>query len=53
LAAVYRYRDADQVRRNLGILASAGIIEQTDGGAIRATGTVLAGVRPDRPAGEP
>jgi hypothetical protein len=39
LAAVYRYRDADQVRRNLGILASAGIIEQTDGGAIRATGT--------------
>ena len=39
LAAVYRYRDAGQVRRNLDTLASAGIIEQADGGAIRATGT--------------
>ena len=34
LAAVYRYRDAGQVRRNLDTLASAGIIEQADGGAI-------------------
>jgi hypothetical protein len=39
LAAVYRYRDADQSRRNLGALASAGIIEQADDGAIRATST--------------
>jgi hypothetical protein len=39
LAAVYRYRDADQVRRNLDTLASAGIIEQADDGAIRATDT--------------
>src|SRR5262249_12234155 len=39
LAAVYRYRDADQIRRNLGILATAGIIEQAGDGAIRATDT--------------
>jgi hypothetical protein len=39
LAAVYRYRDADQVRRNLDTLAGAGIIEQADDGAIRATDT--------------
>ena len=39
LAGVYRYRDADQIRRNLGALASAGIIEQADDGTIRATGT--------------
>jgi len=39
LAAIYRYRDADQIRRNLHALASAGIIEQADDGAIRATGT--------------
>jgi hypothetical protein len=39
LAAVYRYRDADQFRRNLGALASAGIIERAGDGAIRATGT--------------
>jgi hypothetical protein len=39
LAAVYRYRDADQIRRNLDTLASAGIIEQADDGAIRATDT--------------
>jgi hypothetical protein len=39
LAAVYRYRDADQVRRSLGTLASAGIIEQAGDGAIRATDT--------------
>jgi hypothetical protein len=39
LAAVYRYRDADEFRRNLGTLASAGIIEQDNDGAIRATGT--------------
>jgi hypothetical protein len=37
LAAVYRYRDADQVCRNLDTLASAGIIEQAEDGAIRAT----------------
>src|SRR5215475_13982918 len=39
LAAVYRYRDADQVRRNLDTLASAGIIEQADDGSIRVTDT--------------
>src|SRR5215468_5944663 len=39
LAAVYRYRDADQVRRNLDALASAGIIEEADDGSIRATDT--------------
>jgi hypothetical protein len=39
LAAIYRYRDADQLRRNLDTLASAGIIEQADDGAIRATDT--------------
>jgi hypothetical protein len=39
LAAVYRYRDAEEFRRNLGALASAGIIEQAGDGAIRATGT--------------
>jgi hypothetical protein len=39
LAAIYRYRDADQVRRNLDTLASAGIIEQAGDGAIVATGT--------------
>src|SRR5262249_29717242 len=37
LAAIYRYRDAHQIRRNLDTLASAGIIEQADNGAIRAT----------------
>jgi hypothetical protein len=37
LAGVYRYRDADQVRRNLETLAGAGIIERADDGAIRAT----------------
>jgi hypothetical protein len=35
LAGVYRYRDADQIRRNLDTLASAGIIEQAGDGAIR------------------
>jgi hypothetical protein len=39
LAAVYRYRDADEFGRNLAALASAGIIEETNDGAIRATGT--------------
>src|SRR5215510_8836730 len=39
LAAVYRYRGADQLRRNLDILASAGIIEQAGDGAIGVTGT--------------
>ena len=39
LAAFYRYRDADQIRRNLDTLASAGIIQQADDGAIRATDT--------------
>jgi hypothetical protein len=39
LAAVYRYRDADEFRRNLDTLASAGIIEQGNDGAIRATDT--------------
>src|SRR5262249_24616207 len=39
LAAVYRYRDADQIRRNLDTLASAGIIEQADDGSIRVTET--------------
>ena len=39
LAAIYRYHDAAQIRRNLGALASAGIIEQASDGAIQATGT--------------
>jgi hypothetical protein len=39
LAAVYRYRDADEFRRNLDTLASVGIIEQGNDGAIRATDT--------------
>src|SRR5215469_12258959 len=39
LAAVYRYRDAGQLRRHLGTLASAGIIERAGDGAIRVTGT--------------
>jgi len=37
LAAIYRYRDGDQFRRNLDTLANGGIIEQADDGAIRAT----------------
>jgi hypothetical protein len=53
LTAVYRYRDADQVRRNLGILASAGIIEQADDGAIRATSTGRAVVRAPGDGGRP
>jgi len=39
LAAVYRYRDADEVRRHLRTLATAKIIEEAGDGAIRATGT--------------
>jgi len=38
LAAVYRYRDADEVRRTLGALATAKIIEEAGDGAICATG---------------
>jgi len=37
LAAVYRYRDADEFRRSLDTLAAAKIIEQAGDGAIRAT----------------
>ena len=37
LAAVYRYHDQDEFRRNLDALANAGIIEQAGDGAIRAT----------------
>ena len=39
LAAVYRYRDPGQVRRDLGTLARAGIIERAGDGAIWVTGT--------------
>jgi hypothetical protein len=39
LAAVYRYRDADEFRRYLDTLTSAGIVEQAADGAIRATDT--------------
>jgi hypothetical protein len=39
LAAVYRYRDEDEFRRNLGTLAAAKIIEEAGDGAICATGT--------------
>jgi hypothetical protein len=39
LAAIYRYRDADEFRRNLRTLATAKIIEEAGDGAIRATGT--------------
>jgi hypothetical protein len=39
LAAVYRYRDAAEIRRCLDILVAAKIIEEAGDGAIRATGT--------------
>jgi len=39
LAAVYRYRDAGQLRRTLDTLASASIIEQAQDGEISATNT--------------
>ena len=39
LAAVYRYRDAAEIRRSLDILMAAKIIEEAGDGAIRATGT--------------
>lgn len=39
LAAIYRYRDAEEIRRNLDALVSGGIIEEADDGAIRATDT--------------
>jgi hypothetical protein len=39
LAAVYRYRDAEEVRRNLDTLTTAKIIQEAGDGAIRATGT--------------
>ena len=39
LAAVYRYRDAAEFRRNLDILVAAKIIEEAGDGAIRATET--------------
>src|SRR5215467_10764229 len=47
LAAIYRYRDAGDVRRDLEGLHAAGLIEATDDGAIQATGSgrvVLAGM---------
>jgi hypothetical protein len=39
LAAIYRYRDAAEIRRSLDILVAAKIIEEAGDGAIRATGT--------------
>jgi hypothetical protein len=39
LAAIYRYRDADDVRRDLEGLHAAGLISNADDGAIRATET--------------
>jgi hypothetical protein len=39
LAAIYRYRDADELRRNLDALATAKIIEEAGDGTIRATAT--------------
>jgi hypothetical protein len=39
LAAIYRYRDAAEIRRSLDILLAAEIIEEPGDGAIRATGT--------------
>ena len=39
LAAVYRYRDAADIRRGLDILVAAKIIEEAGDGVIRATGT--------------
>ena len=39
LAAIYRYRNAAELRRNLDILVAAKIIEEADDGAIRATET--------------
>ena len=37
LAAIYRYRDAGDLRRDLGGLHAAGLIDTTDDGAIQAT----------------
>jgi hypothetical protein len=39
LAAIYRYRDAGDVRRDLEGLHAAGLIDTTGDGAIRATGS--------------
>jgi hypothetical protein len=39
LAAIYRYRDAGNVRRDLEGLHAAGLIDATDDGAIQATGS--------------
>jgi len=39
LAAIYRYRDADDVRSDLEDLHAAGLIDKTDDGAIQATGS--------------
>src|SRR5207247_10806420 len=38
LAAVYRYRDADDVRRDVEGLLAAGLIDKTDDDAIQPTG---------------
>jgi len=37
LAAIYRYRDVGDLRRDLGGLHAAGLIDTTDDGAIQAT----------------
>jgi hypothetical protein len=39
LSAIYRYRDADEIRRNINILAAASIIKEADDGTIQATNT--------------
>lgn len=39
LAAIYRYRDVGDVRRDLEDLHTAGLIDTTDDGAIQATGS--------------
>jgi len=39
LAAIYRYRDVGDVRRDLEGLHAAGLIDTTDDGAIKATGS--------------
>jgi len=47
IAAVYRYRDPDEVRGDLDGLRAAGLIDATGGGAIEATErgrAVLAGM---------
>jgi len=56
LAAIYRYRDAGDIRRDLEDLHAAGLIDTTGDGAIQATGSgrvVLARCTKSAPALRP